>query len=216
MLEQFDTNKAEASNPIDWVHKESSELMKLPQNRQKQVAAAGADHIVMTNIFKDSGNERLLKASYNDKSESRDGKSGKITGKYDTSDIVGALTEAKDKGLPLVVQIGETWCPHCQKMDANVWPKVEGSIDKSGSPVQGELQGKAIFLHIDYTQSKSLPGNVGQLAANFDEGVKGFPTTRVYSVDSDGNVNESSESVGEMSQTELLDFLSFTGIKKAS
>jgi hypothetical protein len=99
-------------------------------------------------------------------------------------------------------------------MASNVLPALEGSIDKSGKPVKGELQGKAIFLHLDFDQSKTLSGPDAQLAEQLRQNVEGFPTFRVYNIDKKGNVNQAGETSGEMSKEELEKFLQSVGIKK--
>lgn len=117
--------------------------------------------------------------------------------RFETNNVLEAVKLAQKEGLPLVVQVGASWCPHCQNME-KLWPKVEGSPTEKGS-----MQGKAIFLHLDWDESKNLTGTNAQLAEIIKDGVKGFPTFKVFSIDAQNEISLNAMSVGELSQTQL-------------
>ena len=110
-------------------------------------------------------------------------------------------------GRPLVVQVGQSWCGHCQHMESKIWPSVEGTSQDKGS-----MEGKAVFLHLDYDKSRQLEGDDAFLAQKLRSDVQGFPTYRVYKIGDAGSVQKIAESSGSMSQTDLESFLSSAGV----
>ena len=128
--------------------------------------------------------------------------------RYETENILDAVKAAQTQGLPLVVQIGASWCPHCQAME-KLWPNIEGSATSTGS-----MQGKAVFLHLDVDKAKKLTGPNAGLAQMIQEGVRGFPTFKVFSIDNKNMITVNAFAVGEMSQSQLEAVIIKGGAKK--
>lgn len=132
----------------------------------------------------------------------------KLPKRFENDKITDAFVLSMQTGLPLVVQVGQHWCTHCQHMESNVWPSVEGTAQTKGS-----LEGKAVFLHLDYDQSRKLEGDNAWLAQKLRADVSGFPTYRVYKIGDAGTVQKLAESAGTKSQADLESFLSSAGVR---
>ncbi|MBX9569200.1 MAG: thioredoxin family protein [Candidatus Obscuribacterales bacterium] len=136
---------------------------------------------------------------------------GKLTEKlpkrFKNDKITDAFVLSMQTGLPLVVQVGQHWCSHCQNMESNVWPAVEGTAQNKGS-----MEGKAVFLHLDYDKSRNLEGDDAWLAQKLRADVSGFPTYRVYKIGDTGSVQKIAESGGSMSKADLEKFLRSAGV----
>lgn len=131
----------------------------------------------------------------------------KLPKRFENDKIADAFVLSMQTGLPLVVQVGQHWCGHCQHMESNIWPSVEGSTQSKGS-----MEGKAVFLHLDYDQSQKLQGDNAWLAQKLKADVSGFPTYRVYKINESGSVQKLAESGGSMSQGDLEKFLRSAGV----
>jgi thiol-disulfide isomerase/thioredoxin len=132
----------------------------------------------------------------------------KLPKRFENDKITDAFVLSMQTGLPLVVQVGQHWCGHCQHMESDIWPSVEGTAQTKGS-----LEGKAIFLHLDYDQSRKLEGDNAWLAQKLRADVNGFPTYRVYKIGEAGAVQKLAESAGSKSQADLEEFLSSAGVR---
>ena len=151
-----------------------------------------------------------------------------IADRFETRDIEKAFQMAKDQHLPLVVQFGAYWCPHCQKMTKEVMPQFEGTAAKDGEPgKQGALQGKAIFLHLAAQADRFLSGDAAAKAKIIENGAKdkngdiGFPTYMVLSPDDQSKpvqFKQGRETIqnraGEMTAAQVVDFLKSAGMSK--
>ena len=190
---------------IDGARKADSRA--IAQGSAHQANAAGyaqIKSIELTDPYKEKSQESVLKKSAEDLSEK---KADRIERRYDNANLTAAVAASAKSGLPLVVAVGESWCPHCQNMETKVWTEVEGTEGKEGS-----LQGKAIFLHLDFDQSESLKGEAGKLAAGFRKGIEGFPTIRVYNAQADGKLHFKAENIGEAPKADLEKFLKAKGV----
>lgn len=126
----------------------------------------------------------------------------KVEGRFETADLEQAVQTSKDKNIPFVVQVGASWCHFCQNMEKNIWPQVEG---KDGLPE------KAVILHLDYDESASFDGKAAELAGKLKEGVKGFPTLKIFNPGMEGQALV--EHSGALSVDKLKDFLKSGGVK---
>ena len=125
----------------------------------------------------------------------------KLEHKYTTQEVEKAVQQAKERGLPLVVHVGASWCGPCRQMEAGVWPRIEK-----------EMHGKAVFLHIDADQASQLGGRAGQLAGALKAGVSSYPTIMAINPTDAGNGRVSLDPVkrhaGGMSVDGVKAFLS--------
>jgi thiol-disulfide isomerase/thioredoxin len=151
-----------------------------------------------------------------------------IADRFETRDIAKAFQMAKEQHLPLVVQFGAYWCPHCQKMTKEVMPQFEGSAAQDGQAGKpGALQGKAIFLHLDAQADRFLTGDAAAKAKIIEKGAQdkngdiGFPTYMVFSPDDQSKpvqFKQGGETVqnraGEMTAAQLVAFLKSAGMSK--
>jgi hypothetical protein len=178
------------------------------KNARHPAADAQPKELEMTDPYKDKAKEGSGEKAAE---KTKAGEEFKPERRYETADLMKAVEAARKTGLPLVVNVGESWCPHCEHMEKSVWPQVEGTSGEKGS-----LQGKAIFLHLDYDKSEELKSttDASKFAAQLRTGVEGFPTIRVYKIDPNFNVHDSKkvlipyrQTSGEMPRAFLEEFL---------
>ena len=97
-----------------------------------------------------------------------------------------AVSQAKQKNLPMLVVFSASWCPPCQAMKRNVWPD-----QRVGEAVQAGY----VPLYIDVDETEHAP-----YVAKYQ--VNSIPYIVV--LDQDGRVQRSGYS---MSKKEMLQFL---------
>jgi|694.fasta_scaffold58725_5 protein disulfide-isomerase len=100
---------------------------------------------------------------------------------FDTS-----LAEAKEKGKPVLLVFGATWCPPCKTMKRNVWPDEE---------VTKAVEQGFVPMYVDVDEEKH-----SQLSARYR--VLGIPAVLV--LNAEGEVLKKGNS---MSRSETLAFL---------
>jgi protein disulfide-isomerase len=100
---------------------------------------------------------------------------------FDTS-----LAEAKEKGKPVLLVFGATWCPPCKTMKRNVWPDEE---------VTKAVEHGFVPMYVDVDEEKH-----SQLSARYR--VLGIPAVLV--LNAEGEVLKKGNS---MSRSETLAFL---------
>jgi thioredoxin 1 len=101
-------------------------------------------------------------------------------------DFDATLAEAKEKGKPVLLVFGATWCPPCKTMKRNVWPDEE---------VTKAVEQGFVPMYVDVDEEKH-----SQLSARY--GVLGIPAVLV--LNAQGEVLKKGNS---MSCSETLAFL---------
>lgn len=100
------------------------------------------------------------------------------------TNLAGALAEAKQKGLPVLVDAGADWCPPCIAMQHDVWPDAE----VAGLVAQGFIP---LLIDVD-----TAPGVANRY------GIATIPTVMV--LDADGSVLRTA---GYLPKSGMLRFL---------
>jgi len=101
-------------------------------------------------------------------------------------DFDAALAEAKEKGKPVLLVFGATWCPPCKTMKRNVWPDEE---------VTKAVEQGFVPMYVDVDEEKH-----SQLSERYR--VLGIPPVLV--LNAEGEVLRNGNS---MSRSETLAFL---------
>jgi hypothetical protein len=94
----------------------------------------------------------------------------KLKPRYETSEMEEAIKYAKDNNLPLVLHIGTENCHWCKVMEKNSWPKIEKD---------GDVNKKAVYLHLDADQVEKMTGAAAEAGKKLLEGVESYPTIKV-------------------------------------
>lgn len=118
-------------------------------------------------------------------------KPGEVKDKYDETQIEQAKKAAKEKGVPLVVVVGSDGCGWCKKLDKEL---------SGPDGVESQYSGKAVFLHINASQG--APGS-----EEFTRGVRGYPTTKIGTIQEDGSFKAAEVRSGYMDKNVLQRFI---------
>lgn len=101
-------------------------------------------------------------------------------------DFDAALAEAKEKGKPVLLVFGATWCPPCKTMKRNVWPDEE---------VTKAVEQGFVPMYVDVDEEKH-----SQLSARYR--ILGIPAVLVLNAE-----GEILQQRNTMSRSETLQFL---------
>lgn len=105
-----------------------------------------------------------------------------------SSDLKGAIDQAQASGKPIVLVLTSKDCAWCDALDKEM-----------GDPRLKDLQNRAVFLKLDVDDDPKSPGRIMFNAL----GAKGFPTTSVFNIDSNGAIKETKRLNGYYSSNEL-------------
>ncbi|MBX9720968.1 MAG: thioredoxin family protein, partial [Candidatus Obscuribacterales bacterium] len=189
----------------DWSDAKVKQIADLLKTLNKKDAPAAGDMLQTTTAQAMQKELATQMQTYDNDLKEFDRPAKQVEDRFETKDILKAFEAAKEQNLPVIVQAGAWWCPHCQKMSATVLPEFEGSESAEGS-----MQKKAIFLHLDVPASRFLSGDAAAKAKELMKGIDGFPTYKVYQP---GDYSKPvATEAGEMPRDEFVKFLKKAGI----